>query len=632
MSGVESSKPSGGESQTAGEANAFSAPLESKPEQQPPTTEAQQQPEDASIQNPGSIPSNIPDIHTTSDHAQAVPPQADPLRALEDHIKAEAESTANSAQLPDSNKTNGNPTSSTQPGQSIPISTDETMADADDEHSDTEDAENANQKAFAAQAEANKSDPTAEWAADSDSSDTTSSDSDDSDDSSDISFAGDPYEAARRMLEAGDSDDDARGPHGPLRTTNEQEESYAPIPSVTIAESMPIEQLGLVQSIIDNVVVVRGASSAAERVLEPDTIVCLEDRSPVGLIADVIGQVIQPHYTIGFTDMTDISRLNLQIGTALYYPAPLANFAFTAALRALKFSDASNQHDEENVPEKDLFFSDDEEERAHKAKKRQERQQKGRNKERDPGTSGKASASRPPPSSSAAYPTSTLAYDDDDVPDEGYTPLSRPADYSAQLAAPGPPRGRGQRGRGARGGRGGRGGGGGGGSSRNAGQHGRDPRGNHGPSRPSQESAIERERRERGYGFQAPPPAPPPQSQHYPQPSSSSGGPPFNMHNPGFGAPGANLQFPFGMPQQQQQQQQQQLQQYTAQQNFGFGGAQGQAYPPPPPPPGAFAFMNNGGQGQGQTQGQGQGQGQVPVPDALNLARMMEDMQRRSQQ
>jgi H/ACA ribonucleoprotein complex non-core subunit NAF1 len=348
----------------------------------------------------------------------------------------------------------------------------------------------------------------AEWEVDSspyvssdsdDSSDTSSDDSDDAD--GDYAMLN-PEEQAR-VLMAGDGGSDDEGEKkgktdgGHLRTANEKIEEVIPKPDIVVTGEMKIEELGVVEGIVEKTVLVRAKVSGEYQVLESNSLLCLENRSVIGVVAEPLGRVEQPMYTIRFTNDEAIKEAGVsERGTRVFYVPQHSTFVFTQPLKAVKGSDASNFHDEE-VGDEEMEFSDDEQEAEHKRQMKMKRQ--GRRDDqtggRGRGRGGRGNYQRggrqdqhaPPHDAGSVYSNagSEISYDDlPDGTDEGYTPLSRPANLSELMAGvqrepmegshhaggfsdrgtsdPGRGRGRG-RGRASpnyRGGRGGRGGGG----------------------------------------------------------------------------------------------------------------------------------------------------------------------------
>ncbi|KAK3352597.1 Gar1/Naf1 RNA binding region-domain-containing protein [Lasiosphaeria hispida] len=341
-----------------------------------------------------------------------------------------------------------------------------------------------------------------EWEEDSSpyesSSESESSDSSSDDDSEDEGgYALLGIEETARMLMAEDADADGdgdgnnktgKGAGAPLRTKNEIPDDVLPKPDITITPEMKIEPLGNIQFIVENTAVIQSQTPGEVQVLERGSVLCKENRSVVGALTDILGNVRSPVYILRFSSEDEIKELGLEVGAQLFYSVEHAVYAFTQVLKEIKGCDASNLHDEE-VGQDEMEFSDDEKEaeykRQHKLKKRTGRGGRG----------GREQGSHPHPLSNAepapeGLRDTNLNYDEDE--DGPYKPLSRPSTF-AQGAATLPPKpetgfsqprgGFGQRGA-QRGGRGdfrGRGRGGSRGGDRKFGQQ-RGRGGNHPPS------------------------------------------------------------------------------------------------------------------------------------------------------
>ncbi|KAI1617160.1 Gar1/Naf1 RNA binding region-domain-containing protein [Exophiala viscosa] len=291
---------------------------------------------------------------------------------------------------------------------------------------------------------------------DSDSSDDTSSDEDSDEDADGEYSMLDPEETARILMqgdggsddEGGKSRDKAEG--AALRTANERTEEVIPKPEVIVTEDMKIEELGNVEFVVENNVVIKAKTSGEYQVLESGSLICLKDRSVVGVIADLIGRVEEPRYTIRFTNDEAIAEAGLSApGTTVFYVPTYSTFVFTQPLKAVKGSDASNFHDEE-VGDDEMEFSDDEAEAEHKRQMKARRQGRlvdtGRGRGRGGPQSGRGShrGGRRPSHSrnndnnglangNGAYGDGSLEMNYDDVPngaDDGYTPLQRPDSFA----------------------------------------------------------------------------------------------------------------------------------------------------------------------------------------------------------
>ena len=273
----------------------------------------------------------------------------------------------------------------------------------------------------------------------------------------------DPEEEARRLMqEDGGSDDEGKGgkaASGPLRTLNEKPDEIIPKPQVEITPEMVVSELGIVEHVVENSILIKGKTSGERRVLESGSLLCLEDRSVIGVIAELLGQVHQPYYSVRFTNPAAITEAGVLKGTTIFYVEQHSSYVFTQSLKALKGSDASNIHDEE-VGDDELEFSDDEAEAEHKRRVKQERQARrgGREERSDRGSRGGRTNrggrndrgvrgnrgdgfSKGPRggygrgegrghfNQTEARDTfsPTMNYDDNDDDDELYTPLARPS-------------------------------------------------------------------------------------------------------------------------------------------------------------------------------------------------------------
>ena len=436
-----------------------------------------------------------------------------------------------------------------------------------------------------------------EWEVDSSPIESSSDDSSSDDSSSDEeSEDGDnaykllsPEEQARILMEGdGGSDDEggaakAKGSGGQLRTKNEIPEEVIPKPDVTITPDMRIEELGVVETIVENIILIKAKTSGEYRALESGSVLCLEDRGVIGVVSETLGRVQQPLYTVRFTSAGDITAAGISMGTKVFYPEQHAKYALTQVLKAYKGSDASNLHDEE-VGDEEMEFSDDEAEAEHKRRLKQKKLERRGGKMQQNGGPSRGGSGHPlqqqhsPPGGAGG-----LSYDDaeDDGP---YKPLARPSGFADTVGRSEAPqeaayipgisnrggrgdfrgRGKGDRGRG----RGGRGRGGY-----------QDRRESSGYSQPSQN------RPSSGYG--------PPQQ-------SSPVHPPFNPQGAGFPQssvvpPNANN---FYQPQQDQYHPQQPVWPQFPQQQFqqpfqGFPNLQnGWPSMPQPPPLQSGAFIN----------------------------------------
>ncbi|KKZ62820.1 hypothetical protein EMCG_02815 [[Emmonsia] crescens] len=262
------------------------------------------------------------------------------------------------------------------------------------------------------------------------SSDSSSDDSNDDDDSSGEYDLLDPEEQARILMAAeGGSDDEGDGKHkgGQIRTANEKTEEIVPKPDITITPDMKVEVLGNVETIVENVVLIKANISGEYQVLESGSVLCLADLSVIGMVSETLGRVEQPFYTVRFPNEESIKEAKLERGTPVFYVVDHSTFVFTQPLKGLKGSDASNFHDEE-VGDEEIEFSDDEAEAEYKRQLKQKRQQK-KDGRRDANGPGKPRRDRPGPS---GLRNSEINYDDINT-EESYTPLSRPKNFHEMI-------------------------------------------------------------------------------------------------------------------------------------------------------------------------------------------------------
>ncbi|KAI4240865.1 MAG: hypothetical protein L6R40_004860 [Gallowayella cf. fulva] len=331
-------------------------------------------------------------------------------------------------------------------------------------------AEADGQQTFEEIAKANKKNGEAEFELDSspiESSSESESDSSSSSEDSDYEML-DPEEEARRLMqEDGGSDDEGgkggKAHPGPLRTLNEKPDEIIPKPQIELTAEMTVSALGSVEHVVENSILVKGKTSGESRALESGSLLCLEDRSVVGVIAELLGQVQQPYYSVRFTNPAAIAEAGISKGTSIFFVEQHSSYVFTQSLKALKGSDASNMHDEE-VGDDELEFSDDEAEAEHKRRVKQERQarrggreERGDRAERDGNRGGRGDRgdrkdcggrkdridgfSKGPRGSQLRgrgrgklnetepkeTSTPTMNYDDDNDGEDLYTPLARPS-------------------------------------------------------------------------------------------------------------------------------------------------------------------------------------------------------------
>ncbi|KAM0463076.1 hypothetical protein ACHAPV_003202 [Trichoderma viride] len=269
-----------------------------------------------------------------------------------------------------------------------------------------------------------------EWEIDSspyESSDSSSSDSssDDDDDSDNEGYEPLGIEETARILmetEGGSDDEGDRGKSsgsGYVRTKNEVAEEIIPKPEVTITPEMAIEELGVIEHIVENIMLVKAFTPGEYQVLDSGSVLCNSERVVIGVVAETIGKVLQPMYTVMFNSAEEVKELGLEVGAKVFYPVDHASYVFTEPLKNLKGSDASNLHDEE-IADEELEFSDDEKEAEYKRSLKQKKKDKWK-------SSGGKDGKQSHPLRQEMSADGGLNYDEED--DGLYTPLARPAGY-----------------------------------------------------------------------------------------------------------------------------------------------------------------------------------------------------------
>jgi H/ACA ribonucleoprotein complex non-core subunit NAF1 len=313
--------------------------------------------------------------------------------------------------------------------------------------------------------------------AQSSSTDDSSSSSSSSENSDDGAEDGEPHnlmslEEQAKLLMAAEGDgnldsDEENGKKGgssggQLRTQNELPDENVQKPDVTITPDMKIVELGSVESIVGKLILIKANVSGEYQVLEEGSVLCLADRTVVGVVADLLGRVQSPRYSVRFNSNEEIQETGISLGSAISYAEAFSTFVFTKPLQNMKGSDASNIYDEE-VGAHEMEFSDDEAEAEQKRQIKLKRQ--GRRQAVGSGN-GRARGHGPESNRPAQSDSNVLNYDEHtsdtkdlgDLDDDLYTPLARPPNYHELMNRPeGTRERRGLQGRGQRGDRGGRG-------------------------------------------------------------------------------------------------------------------------------------------------------------------------------
>ena len=158
---------------------------------------------------------------------------------------------------------------------------------------------------------------------------------------------------------------------------NEKERKDYPSPfEVTIEDKF--EECGTVKNIIENEILMTCINNNVLKVLNLDNIIFLSDKTCIGFIDDVIGQINNPVYAIklypNLIEQKIIEKIN--IGDKLFFCSNRANVINAIELKnKSKGCDASNAFDEE-VSEDEQDYSDDEEEVQAKIRRKKNKKRK----------------------------------------------------------------------------------------------------------------------------------------------------------------------------------------------------------------------------------------------------------------
>jgi len=183
---------------------------------------------------------------------------------------------------------------------------------------------------------------------------------------------------------------------------------------------------------------VKAKTTGEYQVLETGSVLCLQDRTVVGVVAETLGRVQQPLYSIRFTNACAIEQAGISKNTCIYYAPHYSTYVFTQSLKVFKGSDASNIHDEE-VGDDELEFSDDEAEAEYKRSLKLHKQV--RRGARGSAGNGFPRVSRPngvdySPQNDGSIRKSedvSISYDEISSVDDLYTPLARPLNLYVQM-------------------------------------------------------------------------------------------------------------------------------------------------------------------------------------------------------
>lgn len=163
------------------------------------------------------------------------------------------------------------------------------------------------------------------------------------------------------IFDEGDEEEEAI--KGPIRSKNELE-VLPPVPpvDVTLEPHHQMLPVGVVLSIVDTKVIVEGVEK--HNPLNEGSILWItESRSPLGLVDEIFGPVINPYYMVRYNSESEIPP-GIQVGTPISFVQEFADHVLNNKDLYRKGYDASGANDEEVSDEAE--FSDDEKEAEYK--------------------------------------------------------------------------------------------------------------------------------------------------------------------------------------------------------------------------------------------------------------------------
>ena len=158
---------------------------------------------------------------------------------------------------------------------------------------------------------------------------------------------------------------------------NEKERKDYPAPFEVLNEDK-FEECGTVKNIIENEILMTEINNNVLKVLNLDNIIFLSNKTCLGFIDDVIGQIDNPVYAIKiYPELVEQKIMEkISIGDKLFFCSNRANVINAIELKnKSKGCDASNAFDEE-VSEGEKDYSDDEEEVQAKLRRKQNKRKK----------------------------------------------------------------------------------------------------------------------------------------------------------------------------------------------------------------------------------------------------------------
>jgi H/ACA ribonucleoprotein complex non-core subunit NAF1 len=197
----------------------------------------------------------------------------------------------------------------------------------------------------------------------------SSSDSDESEDE-------DEHENKQEDLDDNEGQEDNISDE-PIKSKNEiTDEPAEELPEdFKIQGDEPIQHIGEIVGFVDKSIIIKSNTSGEFRFLMEGSVLCFEDRTPIGYLFEIFGPVSKPMYRVKFNGEEDLDRFKKRNMEKVFYVVPKSHFEYTDAIKAMKGTDASNWNDEE-LPEEEQDFSDDEKEMESKKAKKKKRSKK----------------------------------------------------------------------------------------------------------------------------------------------------------------------------------------------------------------------------------------------------------------
>lgn len=173
--------------------------------------------------------------------------------------------------------------------------------------------------------------------------------------------------------EAGDVEEEEQSDE-PIKSKNEiTDEPAEQLPEGFVIDSdEPIQQIGEIVGFVEKSIIIKSKTSGEFRFLREGSVLCFEDRTPLGYLFEIFGPVSKPMYRVKFNNEAQALQFKDKKKEPVYYVVPKSQFEYTDSIKAIRGTDASNWNDEE-LPEEEQEFSDDEKEMESKKAKKKKR-------------------------------------------------------------------------------------------------------------------------------------------------------------------------------------------------------------------------------------------------------------------